>query len=229
MTFKEALQSEIDLQGLSVAQIAKDASLSKGAIYNILNGTTEDSRIRPATRRALAAACNREVRPDGDGVVFVEIGQESTPAQTGPQTESIILSWQPERVFHSDRHASAAFDWLYSLERDGVIEGLGVVDRVYQNRSDFLSLTLHNRGTAPVASLDLEFALAYQEPQLDHAFSAHVSEACEPGQSLELTAFVCAGGAFELSVASARGATDAGEPFSPKLPGPYSFPGGTVD
>ena len=74
MTFREALQSEINLQGLSVAQIAEASNVSKGAIYNILNGTTEDDRIRPGTRKALAQACDRDVVPEGEGVTFVERG-----------------------------------------------------------------------------------------------------------------------------------------------------------
>ena len=81
MTFREALQQEIDAQGLSVAQVAKDSNLSKGAIYNIMNGTTEAARIRPATRKAIAAACGRALRADRDGVTFEALGQSELVTQ----------------------------------------------------------------------------------------------------------------------------------------------------
>jgi len=60
MTFREALEREITTQGISVGEVVRKSNVSKGTIYNILNGTTEDARIRAATRRALAHGCDRE-------------------------------------------------------------------------------------------------------------------------------------------------------------------------
>lgn len=229
MTFKEALQAEIDLQGLSVAQLAKDSGLSKGAIYNILNGTTEDERIRPATRKAIADACDREIRADGDGVRFVERGAAPSAAPTTAPTESVVMSWQRNRPFRHDRHAAAAFDWLHQMEESGKLDGMGVVDRVYQNRPDFLALTLHNRGTDTIASASLSLRVEYANETLSHAFDLAFPCSLAPGDALEATVFACVGAPFELACVQASVTDDDEAVHSPALPEPFSFGGGPVD
>lgn len=230
MTFREALQAEINLQGLSVAQIAKDSSVSKGAIYNILNGTTEDARIRPATRKALAAACNREVRPEGDGVLFVEPGAE-TPVETADTqvSEQVVLSWRSDRPFLADDHVSAGFDWLHALEADGTLGGLRIVDRVYQNRAEFLSLIVSNRCDETIESVRLGFTVSYGKQSLSHDFTSFHAETCLPGEALEVTAFVCVGPPFTLSLTRAELALNSGATTHAQLPTPFSFDGGSVD
>jgi transcriptional regulator with XRE-family HTH domain len=229
VTFKDALQTEIDLQGLSVAQIAQDSSVSKGAIYNILNGTTEDARIRPATRKALAAACNRDVRPDGDGVVFVESGAAQVTRQQSSQEDSVVLSWLTGRSFLTERHASAAFDWLHAREEVKELSGLHIVDRVYQNRADFLSLALNNKGAESITTVSVGLTVHYRDQDLSHSFSAGLSEPCAPGEFLEQTVFVCVGEPYSLSVEHADLTSATGAQQGARLPDPFHFDGGHVD
>ena len=99
MTFKEALQAEINLQGLSVAIIAKASGISKGAIYNILNGTTEEARIRPSTCKAIALACDRELRHEDDGVEFVEFGKDMV--RVSPRSRQLTWILQGPKVGHT--------------------------------------------------------------------------------------------------------------------------------
>ena len=230
MTFKEALQAEINLQGLSVAQIATDSSVSKGAIYNILNGTTEDARIRPATRKAIASACNRDVRADGDGVVFVEIGMEPVAAVlSAVHQASVVLTWLSGRPFLKEDHAGPAFDWLHTMEEQKQLSGIRLVDRVYQNRPDFLSVAVHNKGKDPVLNVSIDLSVTYAASGPRHSFSTVLSEACLPGRSLEETVFVCAGAPFTLVVDRAQLTTASGEQRSAQLPDPFLFAGGHVD
>ena len=154
MTFREALEREIAVQGISVAEVADKSGVSKGTIYNILNGTTEEERIRAATRRAIARGCERdiEVMPDG-GIVFIDPRQ--TPA--GITTQTLRLSLIPFCSFRSQGHLSAAFDWLHPQEESGRLKGVKTVDRVFQQRDDFLELELFNQGEVDI--LKIEFIL----------------------------------------------------------------------
>jgi len=229
VTFRKALQNEINLQGLSVAQVAKDSKVSKGAIYNILNGTTEDVRIRHVTRKALARACNREVRPDGDGVVFVEIGADRPPQGDLESMESVLLTWLAERPFLTDRHAGPAFDWLQKMEEAAKLPGLRLVDRVYQNRPDFLSLAVHNDGGSTVSQIRLSLNVTYESAGLAHDFAVRINGTLSPGASLEETVFVCAGAPYHLSIVRAELTTDDGSALSAVVPETFSYSGGCVD
>ena len=229
MTFKEALQAEINLQGLSVAIIAKASGISKGAIYNILNGTTEEARIRPSTCKAIALACDRELRREADGVEFVEFGASrgSMPLQRMPETSTVALSWMQNRLFLSNRHCGSAFDWLQKMEVEGRLAMVGVVDRIYQNRPDFLSLAVHNNSAGPVNDVRLRVSVSYRK--LPHTFPVSYSETISPGSSSEMTVFLCDGDPFELSVSNVEHKTDAGEAASPVLLEPFRYSGGYGD
>lgn len=229
MTFREGLQTEINLQGLSVAQVAKDSKVSKGAIYNILNGTTEDVRIRPATRKALARACNREVRPDGDGVTFVETDADPAPRGDLESTETVSLTWLTERPFLTDRHAGPAFDWLHKMEEASKLPGLRLVDRVFQNQPDFLSLAVHNKGGSIVSQIHLGLSVIYESAGLAHDFDLRFNGSLSPGASSEETVFVCAGAPYQLTIVRAEMTTDDGSALSPVVPDTFSFSGGRVD
>ena len=229
MTFREALQTEINLQGLSVAQVAKDSKVSKGAIYNILNGTTEDVRIRPATRKALARACNRDVMPDGNGVVFVETDADPAPRGDLESTETVSMSWITDRPFLTDRHAGPAFDWLHKMEEASKLPGLRIVDRVFQNQPDFLSLALHNKGGAIVSQILLGLKVTYEFEELAHGFDLRISGSLSPGDSFEETVFVCAGAPYELTIVRAELTTVDGSALRPVVPETFLFPGGSVD
>ena len=229
MTFKDALQAEINLQGLSVAQIAEGSSVSKGAIYNILNGTTEDARIRPATRKALAAACNREVRSDGAGVVFVEAGQVTLPAESVPQNDAVHLRWVVDRLFLKGNHAKQVFDWLHVAEEKQRLPGIGLVNRVYQNRPDFLSLVVQNEAEGPVTGVWVNLTVSYDTLDLDYAFSVRLTDVCAVGQSLEETVYICAGPAYRLSIDKVQIAIESGQKRDVRPPDPFDYAGGCVD
>ncbi len=225
MTFREALQSEINLQGLSVAQIAEASNVSKGAIYNILNGTTEDDRIRPGTRKALAQACDRDVVPEGEGVTFVERGAETFQQVVREATDAFVVSWMADRSFLPDRHVGQAFDWLHRMEQDGRHQGLQVIDRVFQKRSDFLALSFHNKGAIVASRIDLGLRVHYPSSATEQTFQVIVAETVLPGKSLEVSVFVCAGSAYTMSVAHAEIATPDGQALVPVIPDSFSFPG----
>ena len=228
MTFREALQSEINLQGLSVAQIAKDSKLSKGAIYNILNGTTEDARIRPSTRKALATACNREILQDSTGVQFDVPGEQPAIIQASDvSVSSTVVSWLPNRPFLTDRHAGPVFDWLHRMEERGELEELGVVDRVYQNRPDFLSLSILNRGERSIGSIRGEIEVRYDNGPTEQ-FLLHLAGPVEPGLSAEETVFVCVGTAFQVTMTRAEQA-DASGVSALTIPDTFRFSGGRGD
>ena len=208
MTFREALEQEISTQGISVAEVAAKSQVSKGAIYNILNGTTEDSRIRVGTRRALARGCERELQtlPDG-GVVFVAPTEVvNKPVEANRPLEDVtdlsvqFLSFRP---FFSQNHVSDAFDWLYKQEEDGKLVGLQIVDRVFQRREDFLSVIVENQGSGPIGNIAFEM-------QVDYALGVSGLIACQmgglvaPGQKVEYTLFVLAGPAYKLSLVNGR-------------------------
>ena len=229
MTFREALQTEINLQGLSVAQMARDSKVSKGAIYNILNGTTEDVRIRPVTRKALARACNREVRLDGDGVIFVKSGADLTLQADLEPMASVLFTWLAERPFLTDRHASPTFDWLHEMEEAAKLPGLRLVDRVYQNRPDFLSLIVNNESGMTVSQIRLNLNVRYESTGLEHGFDLRVGGSLSPGASFEETVFVCAGAAYRLSLVRAELRTDDGTSLNSIVPETFSFSGGRVD
>ena len=229
MIFRDALQAEINLQGLSVARVAEASGLSKGAIYNILNGTTEDARIRPTTRKALAFACNRKLRVDGDGVAFVEIGAESLPQPTLETRSDLTITWMEHRPFLAEHHAGAAFDWLQEMEVSRQLSGLGVVNRVYQNRPDFLSITIHNKGTYKVTQIRSMLRVVYGSPDLSYTFPVSLGDVLLPGALAEQTVFICVGNPYVLSVEQAECSTGEGTVTGPAAPVPYSFGGGHVD
>jgi len=238
VTFREALQREINVQGLSVAQIAKASKVSKGAIYNILNGTTEDERIRPGTRKALALACDRDVIPEGDGVTFVKRGAE-VPPDPGPTGEtsghdmslapSIVVSWLPNRPFLPEYHLGPAFDWLHGLEQKSQLSGLRLVDRVYQKRPSFLSIILHNKGSEVVARADVDLEVEYASLGVQETFHLSATEPVQPGHSLEQTVFVCAGAPYAAVIRRAKVTTTDGQNFKPVSPETFTFGGGQVD
>ena len=197
MTFREALQHEITGQGLSVTEIARASGLSKGAIYNILNGKTVESRIRAATRRAIAGACNRKlVALDDGGVLFVESegGAESIPSQ------DVVLRLDPFRPFLEDRFFREPFDWLHGLEEEGVLHGVGVVDRVFQKREDFLSLAIANTGPTSLVEFGFERRVAFGEDGPSERVPAQLPLDLPPGGDAEETLFVHAGPSFALEL-----------------------------
>jgi len=197
MTFREALEREIAAQALAVADIAEISGVSKGAIYNILNGKTEDERIRPATRKAIARGCNRELETmDDGGVRFVDPG-ERVPRQVAAD---ILLTVAAARPFLQDRFFREPFDWLHGLEESRVLTGLDPVDRVYQRREDFLGLVLENRGSTSVAELRFDLEVTYSGSAATARFALKWPAQLEPGQSAERTLFLGAGPAFDLTI-----------------------------
>ena len=103
----------------------------------------------------------------------------------------------------------------------------GVVDRIYQNRPDFLSLAVHNNSAGPVNDVRLRVSVSYRK--LTHTFPVSYSETISPGSSSEMTVFLCDGDPFELSVSNVEHNTDAGEAASPVLLEPFRYSGGYGD
>ena len=196
MTFREALDREITAQGISVAEVAQKSNVSKGTIYNILNGTTEEGRIRAATRRAIARGCDRdiEVLPDG-GVVFIHPQEDQAVQSSG----DMQFEWVPFRPFRGDAHLSEPFDWLHTQEESGRLTGLKTVDRVFQQREDFLELSLKNLGDQNI--LEIEFTL---HVVFDQGVTANIQCVIQgpipPRQLRRYTAFLLAGTGYYVSL-----------------------------
>ena len=198
MTFREALEREIAAQGLAVAEIAEISGVSKGAIYNILNGKTDDVRVRPATRRALARGCNRElVMLDDGGVRFVEPGETRAPE---PVVETVGWRLLPGRPFLEESFLRDPFDWLYTLEEDGRVSGTETVDRVFQRRRQFLSLVVENGGRSDIAELGFELRVAFDNGGPTKRFPSRLYVEIPPGGEFEQTLFLQAGPQFQLQV-----------------------------
>ncbi len=218
MTFKEALEREIATQALAIADIAEISGVSKGAIYNILNGKTEDERIRPATRKAIAKGCHTELQTmDDGGVQFVDPG-EHVPRQVAPD---VVLSILPARPFLEDRFFREPFDWLHNLEESRVIGGLNAVDRVYQRREDFLGLVLDNRGSVQVAEVRFDLKVTYDARQAAAQFALKWPALLGPGQRSERTLFLGAGSGYDLEIINPSCEDESG--VSRRLDGPAAY------
>ena len=206
MTFREALAREIAAQGISVTEVAQKSRVSKGAIYNILNGTTEEARIRPSTRRALARGCNRMLKmmPDG-GVVFAVSGEDEAPREV--LLADVDFAFVPLRPFLSHAHVREPFDWLYEQEVRGSLS-LGTVDRVFQRREEFLSLEVFNEGDAAVLGVQFTLRVSYKKGPAGKV-ACRIDPPVLPGVKMEYTLFLLAGPPFALELADAR-CVDAG-------------------
>ena len=188
MTFREQFQTEIQTQGISVADVAKASGISKGAIYNILNGTTEEDRIRPSTRHALAQGCRRSLEIDSDGThrfVLPRLADRPPVEPPTPGREGVRVVLVNGRTFRADSHVADIFNWLNELEETDSLAGLDVVDRVYQKRSEFLSLVMENDTGEDLRSVEIPISIAYDSgpnktfscriPQLDSGAKAEMT------------------------------------------------------
>lgn len=198
MTFRDALEREIATQGIAVAEVAEKSGVSKGTIYNILNGTTEDARIRVATRKALAKGCGREleVLPDG-GVVFKE--KEPNAPVNEADEEIATFSLVPFCAFRGNEHCAEPFDWLYAQEEKGQLNGLKTVDRVFQQREDFLELNIQNVSDLDLIEVSLTLRVVYENGVVG-TIPCIIDTRLAPKQKLYRTFFLLAGPAFDLTV-----------------------------
>lgn len=224
MTFKDALEHELAVQGISVAEVVQKSGVSKGTIYNILNGTTEDARIRAATRRAIAAGCDRdiEVLPDG-GVVFVD------PVQQTVSTESDILqlTLTPFCAFRSQAHIAAPFDWLHAQEEAGRLTGLNTVDRVFQRREEFLELTLKNLGDAGILRVAFNLHVVFENGVVGD-IPCVIQDAIAPAQILQQTVFLLGGPGYHLTITQATFTDEGSQSWQSVALPSYRFQGDLV-
>lgn len=197
MTFREALEREIAAQALSVADVAEISGVSKGAIYNILNGKTEEDRIRPGTRKALARGCGRELEVLQDGGFRFLDPADHVPRLIAPD---VVLQLLPARPFLEEAFFREPFDWLHGLEEAERVSGLDAVDRVFQRREDFLGMSIENRGSAPVAELRFDLSVTFAPDAAAVRFALKWPVSAAPGDRAERTLFLCAGPPFELQI-----------------------------
>lgn len=224
MTFKEALEREIAAQGIAVAEVAEKSGVSKGTIYNILNGTTEDARIRAATRRAIARGCDRdvEVLPDG-GVVFVDPRQ----GQVGQQEGEVQMGLVPFCAFQSQAHVPEPFDWLHAQEESGHLNGLSTVDRVFQQREDFLELTLQNQTDQDIVLLNFNLHVVFENGIVGE-IPCTINGPIRPAQVLQRTVFLLAGPAYHLTISQAGYKDEDQQSWQISNVPQYRFPGDSV-
>jgi transcriptional regulator with XRE-family HTH domain len=209
-TFRDALDREIQNQGLSVAEVADASGVSRGAIYNILNGKTEEARIRPATRRALARGCNRDLEVGSDGSIhFVEAGTSYESAQKA----SLEVQFLADRPFLKNHLFREPFDWLHSQAESGILSGVQVVDRVFQGRDEFVSVQVVNRGMQPIRELSFDLNVGYPDGPSD-TFSYRFPASLDYGDAVEHTVFLMAGPPYSLEVTNAAFTDEAGETHS---------------
>lgn len=206
--FRDVLQQEIQSQGLSVADVAKTSGVSKGAIYNILNGTTEDARIRPSTRRALARGCRREleVGPDGSSRFVEQLVSEADPAPA--DGAGIKVAFQPTRPFLRNCFVADVFNWLHEQEQKGALSGVDIVDQVYQKRHAFLSLIVENASGTDVTNAEVRFSLDYDNGP--SKMFAYRTSRLAAGGSWEATVCVCQGPSFGVSALGGQGQGEDG-------------------
>jgi len=207
MNFRDALEHELQVQGISVAAVATASGVSKGAIYNILNGTTEEERIRPSTRHALARGCGKSLDIDPDGAHrFVNSAEESTSPATGEEVDvpGLRVSFVPGQPFLPDRHMAEVFNWLNRLEESGTLSGLGVVDRVYQKRTEFLSLVVENIGEK-MTWVEFPLSIAFDEGP-NETFTCRLPSAEAEGR-LEVTIHLAGGPPYTLFLQDGRAGT----------------------
>lgn len=200
MTFREAFEREINTQGISVAEVAHKSHVSKGTIYNILNGTTEEARIRSATRRALARGCNRDLKilPDG-GVMFVASNQAVAEPETPEAVAEVSIKLVPFRPFLSHSYFREPFDWLFEQEERGRLPGLQTVDRVFQRRDDFLAIELFNFGSQVISDVQFNLKVTFHSGPVAK-IACCLDRPIPPGERLEQTLFLLAGPAYLLSL-----------------------------
>ncbi len=222
MTFKEALEREIASQGLSVAEITRISGVSKGTIYNILNGTTVEARIRPSTRRSIARGCNRELRSLEDGgVLFVERG--APDASEAPS--DVRLNLLPNRPFLSDRFLKEPFDWLHTLEEEGALSGIQAVDRVFQKREEFLGLVMENGGEVGLMEVRFDLRVAFEDGGPSRVFPCRLQQQVGPGRTLEETVFLLAGPPYVLELLNPAFTDSEGQTGGIGDPAVYHFRG----
>lgn len=189
MTLKEAIEREILSQGISAIDISKASGVSKATIYNILNGLTDDVRIRPSTKRAIARGCGRELRILGDGgVEFITPGSKSEPPE--PLNAAVRLRYLPGRSFLSDSFCQEAFDWLHTMESTGRIPSCDIVNRVFQKRADFLSLIIENTGNSEIMAASFVLDVSIPRSRLQRTFPFSVSYPTPPQKKSEVTLFL---------------------------------------
>jgi transcriptional regulator with XRE-family HTH domain len=200
MTFREALEREINTQGISVAEVAEKSRVSKGTIYNILNGTTEEARIRTATRRALARGCNRDLKILSDGgVMFVIPNQPVAEPEKIESVADVAITLVPFRPFLSHSYFREPFDWLFEQEERGRLPGLQTVDRVFQRRNDFLAIELFNFGNQVISDVQFDLKVTFHSGPVAK-IACRLDRSIPPGERLEQTLFLLAGPAYMLSL-----------------------------
>lgn len=189
MTLKDAIEKEIVSQGISAIDISKASGVSKATIYNILNSLTDDARIRPSTKRAIARGCGKDMRTLGDGgIEFFKPGSKMETPE--PVNAAIRLRYVPGRPFFSNNFCQDAFDWLHNMETSGRIPPCDVVNRVFQRRPDFLSLVIENTGHSEVSAVNFQVDVSIPKSRLQRTFSFSGMQPTTPSRKSEITLFV---------------------------------------
>ena len=112
----------------------------------------------------------------------------------------VALLLVPGRPFLESRFLRAPFDWLYSLEEEGLLTGVRTVDRVFQRRRDFLSLVVENRGNVELRDVRFDLVVAFDGGGPEERFSSCVPvQATENGRT-EATLFLAAGPPYTLEL-----------------------------
>lgn len=190
MTLKDAIEKELMSQGISAIDISKASGVSKATIYNILNGLTDDTRIRLSTKRAIARGCGREIRALSDGSVeFVDPGSEAEVPEPLPGA-SVWLRYASGRPFLSDGFCREAFDWVHGMETAGRIPACDVVNRVFQRRPDFLSLILENVGSAEITTVAFSLGVLIPKSRAQRTFLFSGIRSTPSLTSSEITLFL---------------------------------------
>lgn len=189
MTLKDAIEKEILSQGISAIDISKVSGVSKATIYNILNGLTDDPRIRPSTKRSIARGCGKDLRALEDGgVEFVKPGLDGEAPSLPPAL--IRLALVPGRPFLSEAFCREAFDWLHDLEGSGRIPSCGVVDRVFQRRPAFLSLVVDAPAPTEISDMSCILDVSIPGSQVQKSISIPGITPAVPDRKPEVTLFV---------------------------------------
>ena len=216
MRLKEAIEDEIASQGISAIDISKASGVSKATIYNILNGLTDDSRIRPSTKRAIAQGCGRELLIlDDSGVEFVSPGS-TLEAQDEFANASVVLQYLPGRPFLSGHFFQEPFDWLHDLETSSRIPRCDVVNRVFQKNTDFLSLIIENVSDANITASRFSLRVSILKSRIQKNFSLTRINPIPPLGKIEITLFLAeADFDFDLETAQVALHDIDGEPHVP--------------
>ncbi|MBT4141158.1 MAG: hypothetical protein HOE48_24835, partial [Candidatus Latescibacteria bacterium] len=142
-------------------------------------------------------------------------------------SDGLQLTLVPFCAFRSQAHIPAPFDWLHSQEETGKIAGLRTVDRVFQQREDFLELAVKNQSDARILQLEFTLHVVFENGVVGD-ISCFIGAAIAPTQTLQQTVFLLGGPAYHLTISHATFSDEDNQSWQVLRVPSYRFQGDLV-